>query len=851
MGCKVPYDICTICGHKSKTRKDYCNCIRYIGMGKILDDGRRIGVINTYPRFFDISFVFIGADKTAKVMCKLASSDLWVPQSVSEGEWLYGADESETELVKAASVQVPGNFLYLSHDKTAEILPPPEPLHESAEDSQGRTEDHRAVEDGAVKTNSDVNEAESVADTSNNPDATPYRPGSGVDRILRVAKNQKDRPAEELKTAGTVSDSLKGGVAGGLGGALGVGGMELLRSRGKITPTLLKNMGRAAGEWGLAGGVTTGVLSSAKKKPRTTAKLAELDMNTHYGSFKPLWEAAKKITIGPPPKPNRKEYPFTGTINFRGLMIHVENKPGTIREGKSPKGKKWRTMMRLPYGEFKGSLATDGDKLDVYVGPYRKAQNVYIIHQNFVRGPNKGKYDEDKVMIGFENSEQAKEAYLAHYDSKKYFRSMTVMAFPLFKKALERKEVHGEKVAEEMQKIAVDLKLEDLFGTAKIARRRQRTWKHPDGKVTNVTGSGLGSMDMAKQASAEPERPVEELFGKTSSIQKRAEPLEPAELLKVSNDPKTASHLKWADIVKDIGPSKAVGKVSPMLSDSEPELPKELLNEMGSKGLEEGLTTPSLMGMVLKPKEFQRVALTSIGKCDLADKLDDAGAVFKPTDEEIAPCHSLEPGMMAKELLTKLFPFLSEKSYLGPPVRKRIIRITIVKPDSQVPDTGVDSPLLSKVAAAYTWYRNEQMKLAYDSISAVQEHPELHAALYGSSAEDLFGKTAEPLVNPKTLGMVLGSIPLTLMYSAHLRSKKDRGDELGMLKNMVAEHPWLTTLAAGAGIRQLMKTRQAQQVVDEVAEAGKRIWYGAEGPAKKVWYGTDGAPAEAVLKAMA
>ena len=40
MGCKVPYDVCTICGHKSKTRKDYCNCIRYIGIGKILDDGR-------------------------------------------------------------------------------------------------------------------------------------------------------------------------------------------------------------------------------------------------------------------------------------------------------------------------------------------------------------------------------------------------------------------------------------------------------------------------------------------------------------------------------------------------------------------------------------------------------------------------------------------------------------------------------------------------------------------------------------------------------------------------------------------------------------------------------------------
>lgn len=80
MGCKVPYDICSICGQKSKTRFDYCQHMQppeelrsVYGPNKILPDGRRIYVINTLPKFFDISFVFIGADKTAKVMAKLAS----------------------------------------------------------------------------------------------------------------------------------------------------------------------------------------------------------------------------------------------------------------------------------------------------------------------------------------------------------------------------------------------------------------------------------------------------------------------------------------------------------------------------------------------------------------------------------------------------------------------------------------------------------------------------------------------------------------------------------------------------------------------------------------------------------
>jgi hypothetical protein len=80
MGCKVPFDVCSICGHRSKTRDDYCQHMRppeelrgIYGPNKILPDGRKIYVINLTPRFFDISFVFIGADKTAKVMAKLAS----------------------------------------------------------------------------------------------------------------------------------------------------------------------------------------------------------------------------------------------------------------------------------------------------------------------------------------------------------------------------------------------------------------------------------------------------------------------------------------------------------------------------------------------------------------------------------------------------------------------------------------------------------------------------------------------------------------------------------------------------------------------------------------------------------
>lgn len=72
MGCKVPYDVCSICGNKAKTRAQYCDHLRY-HMNKIPPGhSTKAYAINTLPRFFDISFVLIGADRIAAVMKKVA-----------------------------------------------------------------------------------------------------------------------------------------------------------------------------------------------------------------------------------------------------------------------------------------------------------------------------------------------------------------------------------------------------------------------------------------------------------------------------------------------------------------------------------------------------------------------------------------------------------------------------------------------------------------------------------------------------------------------------------------------------------------------------------------------------------
>lgn len=74
MGCKVPYDVCSICGNKAKTRAQYCDHLRYQMNHIDPVTGLLVGAINTLPRFFDISRVLIPADKTAYMWTKVASA---------------------------------------------------------------------------------------------------------------------------------------------------------------------------------------------------------------------------------------------------------------------------------------------------------------------------------------------------------------------------------------------------------------------------------------------------------------------------------------------------------------------------------------------------------------------------------------------------------------------------------------------------------------------------------------------------------------------------------------------------------------------------------------------------------
>ena len=70
--CKIPFDICNICGNKAPTRKHYCEHLRFMLRMMHPETGRKVYAINIRPKFFDISYVLIPADKTALTLKKVA-----------------------------------------------------------------------------------------------------------------------------------------------------------------------------------------------------------------------------------------------------------------------------------------------------------------------------------------------------------------------------------------------------------------------------------------------------------------------------------------------------------------------------------------------------------------------------------------------------------------------------------------------------------------------------------------------------------------------------------------------------------------------------------------------------------
>ena len=99
-------------------------------------------------------------------------------------------------------------------------------------------------------------------------------------------------------------------------------------------------------------------------------------------------------------------------LNIDGFSISIENPKGSYRSGTTPDGVKWRNMLACDYGDIRGTEDTDGDPVDIYLSDHPEKGAVFVIDQI---DPKTKKFDEHKVMYGFDSVEDAKKTYLACY----------------------------------------------------------------------------------------------------------------------------------------------------------------------------------------------------------------------------------------------------------------------------------------------------------------------------------------------------------------------------------------------------------------------------------------------------
>lgn len=97
-----------------------------------------------------------------------------------------------------------------------------------------------------------------------------------------------------------------------------------------------------------------------------------------------------------------------GHLTWRGLGITIENAKGSRRSGKSHDGRAWSVKMPAAYGYIKKTLGRDGDHVDIYMGPHPLSHLVFVIDQ--VDDKTK-RFDEHKVMLGFDTASSAMETY--------------------------------------------------------------------------------------------------------------------------------------------------------------------------------------------------------------------------------------------------------------------------------------------------------------------------------------------------------------------------------------------------------------------------------------------------------
>lgn len=126
--------------------------------------------------------------------------------------------------------------------------------------------------------------------------------------------------------------------------------------------------------------------------------------------------AEAEVDVNPTDKQKEAGNYKKGHVQVGVFDITIEQPKGSVRSGVDANGNKWETTMQNTYGYIRGTEGVDGDHIDVFLSNDIDGWNgrrMFVVDQY----NEDGSFDEHKVMLGFNETDDAEAAYFANYDN--------------------------------------------------------------------------------------------------------------------------------------------------------------------------------------------------------------------------------------------------------------------------------------------------------------------------------------------------------------------------------------------------------------------------------------------------
>jgi len=361
-------------------------------------------------------------------------------------------------------------------------------------------------------------------------------------------------------------------------------------------------------------------------------------------------------------------------------------------------------------------------------------------------------FDDSFVIIGADRTAMVM-AKLAHNQTRSWVFSPGGIAMP----SAERGELfYGEKRASEILNRMPEELLSKRDRPEVQSKVREFVREQPE--VLNLLPplARISVMDLAKEAAARDNFRDAAVAATEQLRNKRAA-------------------IKFSEMIKRLpgGPDKVMKR----LEDHEPDLPDRSLRRLSrSRSLSDALAAPSRAGIILKPHEFQDVALRHAGMGRQADHFRREGTVF----DQSCSCREepLDLGMPQSRIMDLVRSLLGhvESRSMAPPVMKRRITMIFQAPPRQKRSwTPRSSPLLDKLASGYAAYR-EGVELALPHIQESLDSPELRKALYRQDTLDSQAGIKQSSSHTASPLEVLAQVaPYVYLKTAYISAEARRG----------------------------------------------------------------------------